>query len=153
MRELWTFFWKIPYLQICQEIKFSTLRMQSLFFCLVARPRDSKDMVLRRRKPYVLIQLSKEREDTYLFSPYFLWIDCASALQYKMLMHLAMHCHSYVWLVDIHLWHYRLWSFKTKDTKLERFLHKNLRTQRKLLNFENWTNGEPQYLACKNQSF
>ena len=40
--------------------------------------------------------------------------------------------------------HYRLWSFKTRDTKLERFLHKNQRTQRKLLNFENWTNGEPQ---------
>ena len=39
---------------------------------------------------------------------------------------------------------YRLWSFKTRDTKLERFLHKNQLTQRKLLNFENWTNGEPQ---------
>ena len=37
------------------------------------------------------------------------------------------------------LWHYRLWSFKTKDTKLERFLHKNQPTQRKFLNFENWT--------------
>ena len=42
------------------------------------------------------------------------------------------------------LWHYRLWSFKTGDTKLERFLHKNQHTQSKLLNFENWTNGEPQ---------
>ena len=42
------------------------------------------------------------------------------------------------------LWHYRLWSFKSRDTKLERFLHKNQHTQRKLLNFENWTNGEPQ---------
>ena len=42
------------------------------------------------------------------------------------------------------LWHYRLWSFKTRDTKLERFLHKNQHIQRKLLNFENWTNGEPQ---------
>ena len=38
-----------------------------------------------------------------------------------------------------HIWHYRLWNFK-----LERFLHKNQHTQRKLLNFENWTNGEPQ---------
>ena len=26
--------------------------------------------------------------------------------------------------------------------KLERFLHKNQHTQRKLLNFENWVNGE-----------
>ena len=32
-------------------------------------------------------------------------------------------------------------------TKLERFLHKNQHTQRKLLNFENWTNGKPHYLA------
>ena len=42
------------------------------------------------------------------------------------------------------VWHYRLWSFKTRDTKLERFLPKSQHTQRKLLNFENWTNGEPQ---------
>ena len=40
------------------------------------------------------------------------------------------------------LWHYRLWSFKTRDTKLERFLHKNQHAQRKLLNFEFWINGE-----------
>ena len=45
------------------------------------------------------------------------------------------------------VWHYRLWSFKARDTKLERFLHKNQHTQSKLLNFENWTNGEPQELA------
>ena len=42
------------------------------------------------------------------------------------------------------VWYFLLWSFKTMDTKLERFLHKNQHTQRKLLNFENWTNGEPQ---------
>ena len=47
-------------------------------------------------------------------------------------------------LFDTQLWHYRLWSFKTKDIKLERFLHKNQHIQRKLLNFENWTNGKPQ---------
>ena len=33
------------------------------------------------------------------------------------------------------LWHYRLWSFKTRDTKLERFLHKNQHTQRKIIEF------------------
>ena len=33
------------------------------------------------------------------------------------------------------------------DTKLERFLPKNQHTQRKLLNFENWTSGELHYLA------
>ena len=45
---------------------------------------------------------------------------------------------------DWGLWQYGLWSFQTGCTKLERFLHKNQHTQRKLLNFENWTNGEPQ---------
>ena len=45
------------------------------------------------------------------------------------------------------LWHYRLWSFQERDTKLERFLHKNQHAERKLLNFENWTNEEPQLLA------
>ena len=40
------------------------------------------------------------------------------------------------------LWQYRLSSFWIWDTKLERFLPKNQHTQRKLLNFENWCNGE-----------
>ena len=40
------------------------------------------------------------------------------------------------------LWQYGLWSFQTGGTKLERFLPKNRHTQRKLLNFENWVNGE-----------
>ena len=35
-------------------------------------------------------------------------------------------------------------EFSRGGTKLARFLHKNQRTQSKLLNFENWTNGEPQ---------
>ena len=40
------------------------------------------------------------------------------------------------------LWQYGMWSFQTGGTKLERFLPKNQHTQRKLLNFENWVNGE-----------
>ena len=40
------------------------------------------------------------------------------------------------------LWQYGLWSFQMGGTKLERFLPKNQHTQRKLLNFENWVNGE-----------
>ena len=40
------------------------------------------------------------------------------------------------------LWQYGLWSFQTGGTKLERFLPKNQHVQRKLLNFENWVNGE-----------
>ena len=48
---------------------------------------------------------------------------------------------------ELKVWHYWLWNFKTRDTKLEGFLRKNQRTQRKPLNFENWTNGEPQKLA------
>ena len=35
-----------------------------------------------------------------------------------------------------------VWSFQTGGTKLERFLPKNQPTQRKLLNFENWVDGE-----------
>jgi len=40
------------------------------------------------------------------------------------------------------LWQYGLWSFQTGGIKLERLLPKNQLTQRKLLNFENWVNGE-----------
>ena len=40
------------------------------------------------------------------------------------------------------IWQYGLWSFQTGDTKLERFLPKNQHTQRKLLIFEFWINGE-----------
>ena len=40
------------------------------------------------------------------------------------------------------LWQYGLWSFLAGGTKLERFLPKNQHTQRKLLNFVNWVNGE-----------
>ena len=40
------------------------------------------------------------------------------------------------------LWQYRLWSFKFGDTNVERFLPKNQLWQMKLLNFENWCNGE-----------
>ena len=40
------------------------------------------------------------------------------------------------------LWQYGLWSFQAGGTNLERFLHKNQPTQRKLLNFEFWINGE-----------
>ena len=39
------------------------------------------------------------------------------------------------------VWQYGLWSFQTGGTKLERFLHNNQHTQRKLLYFENWING------------
>jgi putative NADPH-quinone reductase len=40
------------------------------------------------------------------------------------------------------VWQYGLWSFQAGGTKLERFLPKNQHTQRKLLNFEFWINGE-----------
>ena len=49
-----------------------------------------------------------------------------------------------IWTEHSSLWHYGLWSFQTGFLKLERFLHKNQHTQRKCLNFENWTSGEPQ---------
>ena len=40
------------------------------------------------------------------------------------------------------LWQNWLQSFQAGGTKLEKFLHKNQRTQRKLLSFESWINGE-----------
>ena len=49
---------------------------------------------------------------------------------------------SYIRLDLLRLWQYGLWSFQTKGIKLERFLPKNRHTQRKLLSFENWVNGE-----------
>ena len=45
-------------------------------------------------------------------------------------------------LIGCGLWQYGLWSFQTGDIKLERFLPKNQHTQRKLLNFVFWINGE-----------
>ena len=45
------------------------------------------------------------------------------------------------------LWQYGLWSFQTGGTRLEIFLLKNQHTQRKLLNFENWVNGEVSEIA------
>ena len=47
-------------------------------------------------------------------------------------------------LLGAAVWQYGLWSFQTGYVKLERFLPKNQHTQRKFLNFENWTNREPQ---------
>ena len=47
----------------------------------------------------------------------------------------------------IRLWQYGLWSFQTGYIKLEIFLPKYQHGQWKFLNFENWTNGESQYLA------
>ena len=40
------------------------------------------------------------------------------------------------------LWQYGLWSFQGGGTKLERFLHKNQHTQKKLSNFKFWINGK-----------
>ena len=40
------------------------------------------------------------------------------------------------------LWQYGLLSFQAGGTKLERFLPKNQNFQRKILNLENWVNGE-----------
>ena len=46
------------------------------------------------------------------------------------------------WSHGRHYGNMGLWSFQTGGTKLEIFLPKNQHTQRKLLNFENWVNGE-----------
>ena len=55
------------------------------------------------------------------------------------------------WEDSLRVWQYGLWSFQTGGTKLERFLPKNQHTQRKLLNFEFWINGELSFFYVKNQ--
>ena len=40
------------------------------------------------------------------------------------------------------LWQYGLWSFQTGGTKLKTFWPTNGHTVRKVLNFEDWVNGE-----------
>ena len=47
------------------------------------------------------------------------------------------------------VWLYGLSSFRAGGTKLERFLPKNQHTQSKLLNFENWCNGELSKIGYK----
>ena len=42
------------------------------------------------------------------------------------------------------LWQYGLWILQMGGIKLKKKMHKNQHTQRTFLNFENWTNGEPQ---------
>ena len=42
-------------------------------------------------------------------------------------------------MIDMAIW---VVEFSSGGTKLERFLPKNQHTQRKLLNFKNWVNGE-----------
>ena len=54
-------------------------------------------------------------------------------------MHFQRDCRKY--FLDGKCIHYGLWNFQAGSTKLERFLPKN-QFQRKLLDFENWINGE-----------
>ena len=62
----------------------------------------------------------------------------SSAIEYKRcLILLSEHQ-----ICEYVLWRYGLWSFQMGGTKLELFLPKNQHPQRKLLNFENWCNGE-----------
>ena len=57
--------------------------------------------------------------------------------------------------VQRRLWQYESWSFQTRGTTLKRFLPKNQHSQRKLLNFENWVNGQVSKSAkkCQNLTF
>ena len=56
---------------------------------------------------------------------------------------LCLHCcHGRILLVLTFIIAVRVVEFSNGGTKLERFMSKNEHTQRKLLNFENWVNGE-----------
>ena len=78
-------------------------------------------------------------------------VCCVFVLHIALLTHECCHVKWPMWYAyTVHctrtclwpLWQYGLWSFQAGGTKLERFLTKNQHTQRKLLNFENWVNGE-----------
>jgi hypothetical protein len=45
------------------------------------------------------------------------------------------------WQISLYIMAIRVVEFSNGGTKLERSLHQNQHTQRKLLNFENWING------------
>ena len=62
------------------------------------------------------------------------------ALSEFMLSHIFSPC--YTFLRTVHYGNTGCGVFLRGGTKLERFLHKNQHTQRKLLNFEEWVNGE-----------
>ena len=47
-----------------------------------------------------------------------------------------------LFILDLLLWQYGLWSFQMGGTKLEIFLPKHQHAQRNFENFENWVNGE-----------
>ena len=64
--------------------------------------------------------------------------DCNLGVVHRILLELS--CEMYHGM--FRLWQNGLFCFQAGYTKLERFLSKNQHTQRKLLNFENWSNGE-----------
>ena len=67
----------------------------------------------------------------YLLQTQKLWVD------YKTHIPACNSPCDYRWV-----WHFWLWSFQGRDTKLERFLAKNQLYSNEITNFENWSNGE-----------
>ena len=61
-----------------------------------------------------------------------------------MYVYICIYMYMCVWFfISLqYIWQYGLWRFQAGGTKLERFLDKNQHTQRKLLNFKFWINGE-----------
>ena len=85
-------------------------------------------------------------EKTYACCPNEVYPHVKSSFQFKMKQMFQGDTLMTPWIENkcciYLLWQYGLWSFQTGGTKLERFLSKNQHTQRKILNFENWVNGE-----------
>ena len=81
-------------------------------------------------------------EATFIFMSTFL--DTMLQVDYRYVpiqkIYASTHLHRY----RSTLWHYRLWNFKAGIQTWKGFCIKINCSQLKLLNFENWTNGEPQ---------
>ena len=71
------------------------------------------------------------------YAPLCVWLHSANVT-----CNFSPYANQAVKLLSFPVWQSRLWSFQTGVTKSERFLHNNQHTQRKLLNFEFWINGE-----------
>ena len=78
----------------------------------------------------------KKKEQSHMYTQFM--NNSALMAATTLLLHVQIICPS---LSHYCLWQDGLWSFQTGCTNIESFLHKNQRTQRKLLNFENWISG------------
>ena len=103
---------------------------------------SNSSRVLDCNIPYNEKQNEKDYFLSYLYAVPNIWNESLDINLVSFCCTVMQWCVGNWYLFQWTLWQYRLWSFQTGGIKLERFFPKNQHTQRKLLNFENWVNGE-----------